>query len=29
MDALVWYEIIGIWGLAALVIITDQKNWRK
>jgi hypothetical protein len=29
MDALVWYEIIGIWGLAALVIITDQKNWKN
>jgi hypothetical protein len=29
MGALVWYEIIGIWGFAALVIVTDQKNWRK
>ena len=29
MGALVWYEILGIWGLAVVVIITDQKNWRK
>ncbi len=29
MNALVWYEIAGIWGFAILVIILDQKNWRK
>ncbi len=29
MDALVWYEIAGIWGFTLLVIILDQKNWRK
>jgi len=29
MGALVWYEIIGIWGFCLLVIILDQKNWRK
>jgi hypothetical protein len=29
MDAIVWYEIVGIWGFALLVIILDRKNWNK
>ncbi len=29
MDAIVWYEIIGIWGFTILVIILDRKNWTK
>ena len=29
MDSLVWYEIVGIWGFAILVMILDRKNWRK
>jgi hypothetical protein len=28
MDALAWYETIGIFGFFILVIVWDQKNWR-
>lgn len=29
MDALVWYEIIGIVGFAIVVTILDNTTWHR
>ncbi len=29
MGALAWYELISLWGFAVLVMILDQKNWKR
>jgi hypothetical protein len=29
MGALAWYELIVLWGFAALVMILDRKSWDK
>ncbi len=29
MGALAWMELIALWGFAVLVMILDQKNWKR